>query len=269
MRVIIEQNYVKMSKWAAYRIAGRINSKKPTAKKPFVLGLPTGSTPLGTYKELIKLLKDGVVSFKNVITFNMDEYVGLSKTHTQSYHYFMNQNFFKYIDIQKKNINILNGMAKDLTKECENYEKKIKSCGGIDLFLGGIGEDGHIAFNEPGSSFASRTRKKALTQETRMVNSRFFDYDLSQVPRFALTIGVGTFMDAREAIVLVSGDKKSRALKMVVEEGINHMWTASSLQNHPKGIIVCDEDSTQELKVRTAKYFKDIEQSSLDPRTQL
>lgn len=258
-----------MSKWAAYRIAGKIISKKPTAKKPFVLGLPTGSTPLGTYKELIKLYKAGTVSFKNVITFNMDEYVGLNKSHNQSYHYFMKENFFKHIDIQKKNINILNGMAKDLVKECENYEKKIKSSGGIDLFLGGIGEDGHIAFNEPGSSFASRTRKKALTQETRMINSRFFDYDISQVPKHALTIGVGTFMDSKEAIVLVSGHKKCHALKMVVEEGINHMWTASALQNHPKGFIVCDEDATLDLKVRTAKYFKDIEQGALDPRTQI
>jgi glucosamine-6-phosphate deaminase len=269
MRVFIQPNYIKVSKWAAYRIAGKINESKPTAKKPFVLGLPTGSTPLGTYKELIDLYKEGLVSFKNVVTFNMDEYVGLPSTHEQSYHYFMQQNFFKHIDIQKKNTHLLNGMAKSLDKECNDYEKKIASYGGINLFLGGIGEDGHIAFNEPGSSFASRTRVKPLTLHTRMVNSRFFDSDLSQVPKEALTIGVATFMSAKEVMIIVSGHKKARALQKVVEEGISHMWTASAIQNHPKGTVVCDEDSTHELKVGTFKYFLEIEQKNLDHRTQM
>lgn len=269
MRVIIQPNYMKVSKWAAFHIAGKINESKPTAKKPFVLGLPTGSTPLGTYKELINLYNDGLISFKNVVTFNMDEYVGLPAKHPQSYHYFMHENFFKHVDVNKKNINILDGMAKDLEKECNEYEKKISSYGGIDLFMGGIGEDGHIAFNEPGSSFASRTRIKTLTLNTRMANSRFFDSDLSLVPKEALTIGVATFMSAKEAMIIVSGHKKARALQKVVEEGISHMWTASALQNHPKGIVVCDEDSTDELKVGTFKYFNEIEQKNLDHRTQM
>ena len=157
--------------------------------------MPTGSTPIETYKELINLYKEGVLSFENVITFNMDEYVGLAPEHEQSYHYFMHENFFKHIDIKEENINILNGLAENLEEECQRYEDKIKSVGGIDLFLGGIGEDGHIAFNEPGSSLASRTRDKDLTYDTILANSRFFDNDINKVPKLALTIGVGTLMD--------------------------------------------------------------------------
>ncbi|MBO7135685.1 MAG: glucosamine-6-phosphate deaminase, partial [Spirochaetaceae bacterium] len=166
MRVIIRDNYTDCSAWAANHIARRINDAKPTAEKPFILGLPTGSTPLGTYKKLIELNKAGKVSFENVVTFNMDEYVGLKPEHDQSYHYFMWENFFKHIDIKKENVNILDGMAKDLEAECARYEAKIASYGGIDLFLGGVGVDGHIAFNEPGSSLASRTRENALTKDT-------------------------------------------------------------------------------------------------------
>ena len=158
MRVIIEKNADGMSRWAANHIVERINAFKPTAKKPFILGLPTGSTPLGTYKELIRLYKKGQVSFKNVVTFNMDEYVRIPEDHPESYHSFMWNNFFKHIDIKKENVNILNGNAEDLEAECARYEEKIKSYGGIDLFMGGIGPDGHIAFNEPGSSLTSRTR---------------------------------------------------------------------------------------------------------------
>ena len=151
MRLIIEPNYEMVSKWTANYVAKRIKDFSPTDPKPFVLGLPTGSSPLGMYKELIRLNKKGVVSFKNVITFNMDEYVNLPEDHPESYHSFMWNNFFSHIDIQKKNVNILDGNAKDLQAECENYEKKIKDLGGIELFIGGIGPDGHVAFNEPGS----------------------------------------------------------------------------------------------------------------------
>ena len=153
MRVIILKNREEMGKWSAYNIARKILKFNPTPDRPFVLGLPTGSTPVETYKELINLYNNRVISFENVITFNMDEYVGLSPEHKQSYHYFMHENLFKYIDIKPENINILDGLAKDLEKECQRYEDKIKSVGGIRLFLGGIGEDGHIAFNEPGSCF--------------------------------------------------------------------------------------------------------------------
>lgn len=259
MRVIIQKNAAVLAQWAANHIAARINAAQPTAAKPYVLGLPTGSTPLGTYKELIGLHKAGKVSFKHVVTFNMDEYVGLAPDHPQSYHYFMWENFFKHVDIDAKNVNILDGMARDLKAECLGYEARIKAAGGIDLFLGGIGPDGHIAFNEPGSSLTSRTRDKELTTDTIIANSRFFDNDPSKVPRLALTVGVGTVMDAREVLILASGHNKARALRMVVEEGVNHMWTVSMLQMHQAGIIACDDAATVELRVGTVNYFKDIE----------
>jgi glucosamine-6-phosphate deaminase len=155
-------------------------------------------------------------------------------------------------------------MAKDLEKECELYEKAITAEGGIELFLGGMGTDGHIAFNEPGSSLTSRTRVKTLTEETRAVNSRFFEGDMSKVPCTALTVGVGTVMDSREIVIIVTGRNKARALRACVEEGVNHMWTLSCLQMHPKAIIVCDEEATDELRVATVKYFKDIEKSNIN-----
>lgn len=266
MRIIIKKDPGELGKWTASYIADEINKAKPTAKKPFVLGLPTGSSPLPVYKELIKMCKAGKISFKNVITFNMDEYVGLDENHPESYHYFMFDNFFNHIDIAKGNINILNGNAKDLEKECTNYEKKIRATGGIDLFLGGIGPDGHIAFNEPGSSLASRTRIKTLRYDTILANSRFFGGDMTKVPKQALTVGVGTVMDANEVIIIISGYNKARALKEVVEGGISHMWTASILQMHQRGIIVCDEPATSELHVETVRYFKDIESSNYDNR---
>ena len=263
MRILIHDNYHSLSKWVAHYIARKINQANPTANKPFVLGLPTGSSPIGTYEELVALYNDGKVSFQNVVTFNMDEYVELSESHPQSYHYFMWHHLFSHIDIPKENVNILNGNAKDLEEECNRYEEKIKSYGGIDLFLGGIGADGHIAFNEPGSSLSSRTRIKTLTYETRADNARFFDNEVARVPKTALTVGVGTVMDAREVLIIVSGFNKARALRKAVEEGVNHMWTVSMLQLHPHGIIACDEDSTMELKVGTVKYFKDIESQAL------
>ena len=263
MRVIINNNYDAMSQWAANHIVERIKAFKPTAKKPFILGLPTGSTPIGTYKELIRLHKAGKVSFKNVVTFNMDEYVQIPEDHPESYHSFMWNNFFSHIDIKKENVHILNGNAKDLKSECENYEKAIQDAGGIDLFMGGIGPDGHIAFNEPGSSLQSRTRQKTLTTDTVIANSRFFDNNVNKVPKTALTVGVGTVMDAKEVMIMVNGHNKARALRHGVEEPVNHMWTISCLQQHPHAIIVCDEDATDELKHGTYKYFKDIEKDSI------
>ena len=264
MRLIVQPNYDHCSDWAAYHIASRINEAKPTPDKPFVLGLPTGSTPLGTYKKLIELNKAGQVSFENVVTFNMDEYVGLPADHPQSYHFFMWDNFFNHINIKKENVHILDGMASDLAAECAAYEKAITDAGGIDLFLGGVGVDGHLAFNEPGSSLSSRTRVKSLTSDTIQVNSRFFGGDISQVPTTALTVGVGTVTDAKEVLVLITGRNKMHALRHAVEEGISQMWTISALQMHPKAIIVCDEDATEELKVGTVKYFKDIEKNNLN-----
>lgn len=265
MRVIIEPNYDLASQWAANYVVQRIKNADPTEDKPFVLGLPTGSSPVGMYGRLAEHCKAGAVSFKNVITFNMDEYVNLPKEHPESYHSFMWKNLFSHIDIPEQNVNILNGNAPDLEDECEAYEEKIMDVGGINLFVGGIGPDGHIAFNEPGSSLSSRTRVKTLTYDTIVANSRFFDGDINKVPKTALTVGVGTVLDAEEVLIIVNGHNKARALQHAIEGSVNHMWTISALQMHPKGIIVCDEEATIELKVGTAKYFKDIESANLDP----
>ena len=269
MRVIIQPNYDLVSKWVASYVVKQIRDFKPTPDKPFVLGLPTGSSPMGTYKELIAIHKAGKVSFQNVVTFNMDEYIAISEDHPESYHAFMWNNFFKHVDVKKENVNILNGNAADLEKECSHYEEKIKKYGGIHLFLGGIGPDGHIAFNEPGSSLSSRTRVKTLTYDTVVANARFFDDDITKVPKTALTVGVGTVLDAKEVVIIITGYTKARALANVVESGVNHMWTVSALQLHPRGIIVCNDEATLELKVGTVKYFKDIEAPNLDPATLL
>ncbi|MBO4370208.1 MAG: glucosamine-6-phosphate deaminase [Paludibacteraceae bacterium] len=269
MRVIIEPDYEKVSQWAANYVAAKIIAAKPSASKPFVLGLPTGSSPLGMYKALVELNKKGVVSFKHVITFNMDEYVNLPESHPESYHSFMWNNFFSHIDIEKQNVHILNGNAPDLQAECAAYEKAIEAAGGIDLFLGGIGPDGHIAFNEPGSSLRSRTRVKTLTTDTIIANSRFFEGDVNKVPKTALTVGVGTVMDAREVLIIVNGHVKARALAAAVEGGVSHLCTVSALQMHPKGIIVCDDAACEELKVGTYRYFKDIEKDNLCPKSLL
>ena len=269
MRLIIEPNYEEVSRWAANYVASRINAANPTADKPFVLGCPTGGSPLGMYKNLIKLNKEGKVSFKNVVTFNMDEYCGIPQDHEQSYHTFMWTNFFNHIDILPENVNILNGNAEDPIAECQRFEDKIKSYGGIDLFMGGVGPDGHIAFNEPGSALTSKTRMKTLTQDTIIANSRFFNNDVNQVPKTALTIGVGTVMAAKSVMLIVNGYNKARALRHGVEGGISQMWTISALQMHPKAIIIADEDACAELKVGTYKYFKDIEGANLNPDTLL
>ena len=269
MRLIIEPDYENVSRWAANYVAARINESNATPEHPFVLGCPTGSSPLGMYKELIRLNKAGKVSFKNVVTFNMDEYCGIPRDHEQSYYTFMWTNFFNQIDILPENVNILNGNAADPLEECRKYEEKIASYGGIDLFLGGVGPDGHIAFNEPGSSLNSKTRMKTLTQDTIIANSRFFGGDVNLVPKTALTVGVGTIMAAKSVLLIVNGYNKARALQHGVEGGISQMWTISALQLHPKALIVADENACMELKVATYKYFKDIESANLCPDSQL
>ena len=269
MRLVIEKDYDQMSQWAANYVAARINEANPTEEHPFVLGCPTGSSPLGMYRALIKLNKEGKVSFKNVVTFNMDEYCGIPRDHEQSYYTFMWTNFFNQIDIKKENVNILNGNAADPVAECAAYEAKIASYGGIDLFMGGVGPDGHIAFNEPGSSLNSKTRMKTLTQDTIIANSRFFENNVNLVPKTALTVGVGTVMAAKSVMLLVNGHNKARALKHGVEGGISQMWTISALQMHQHALIVCDEAACGELKVDTYRYFKDIESANLDPASLL
>ena len=263
MRVIIEPDYEKLSNWAAEYVISKINAANPTAEKPFVLGLPTGSSPIGMYKALVKANKEGRVSFKHVLTFNMDEYVGLPESHPESYHSFMATNLFNHIDCPKENIHILNGNAENLEAECAHYEQMIKDAGGIDLFIGGIGPDGHIAFNEPGSALTSRTRQKTLTTDTRVANSRFFGGKPEDVPATALTVGVGTVMSAKEVLILCNGHNKARALQAAIEGPVTQMWTISVLQMHQHGIIVCDEAACENITHGTYKYFKDIEKNNL------
>lgn len=259
MRLIIKDKPADVAVWTARYIVDAINAHKSKTDRPFVLGLPTGSTPLNTYNALIEYYRQGEVSFANVITFNMDEYVALSEDHPESYHSFMKNNFFSHIDIKAENINILNGNATDLIAECEAYEAKIVAAGGIDLFLGGVGSDGHIAFNEPYSSLNSRTRIKTLTEETIIANSRFFNGDVSKVPTTALTVGVATILSAKEVLILATGANKALAVQQCIEGAYNHKWTVTALQNHIAGILICDEAAISELKVSTYRYFKQIE----------
>lgn len=260
MRVVIQEDYRKMCKWAADYIAARI--KAHGEDRPFVLGLPTGSSPIGVYQELVRQNRAGELSFANVVTFNMDEYLGLPQEHDQSYWYFMHNNFFNHLtDMKPENINILNGMTDDPEGECARYEEKIASYGGIDLFLGGIGVDGHIAFNEPYTSLASRTGVRDLTTDTRIVNSRFFGNDPEKVPAQALSVGVGTVTDSKEVLILINGHNKARALAATVEGGVSQKWTCSTLQMHNGAIIACDEAACGELTEDTYKYFLDIEKN--------
>ncbi|WPG99916.1 Glucosamine-6-phosphate isomerase 2 [Acrodontium crateriforme] len=258
-RLIIREEKLQTAAYVSDYIIQRIKNFNPTPEKPFVLGLPTGSSPENVYKNLVKAHKNGEISFKNVVTFNMDEYVGIPREHPESYHSFMYKHFFSHVDVDPANINILNGNAEDLEEECMAYEEKIKRAGGIELFLGGIGPDGHIAFNEPGSSLRSSTRVKTLAYDTILANSRFFGNDLDKVPKMALTVGVQTVMNAREVLIIITGAHKALALQKCIEGGVNHMWTLSALQMHPYAMIVVDEDATLELQVKTVKYFKSIE----------
>lgn len=225
--------------------------------------------------------KAGEVSFANVVTFNMDEYVSLPEEHPESYHSFMYKHFFSHVDINPANVHILNGNAPNLAAECAEYERQIAQAGGIELFLGGIGPDGHIAFNEPGSSLKSRTRVATLADDTIRANSRFFNGDLTKVPKQALTVGVQTVMEAREVILIITGAHKAVALQKTVEGAVSQMWTASALQMHENAMIACDEAATDEMLVKTVKvgfcpsqlirtltltnqYFKSIEQIELE-----
>lgn len=256
MRLIIESDYDKMSDYAAETVIRRINEAAPTERYPFVLGLPTGSTPVGMYRRLVKAYEEGRVSFRHVVTFNMDEYVGLREDHPESYHSFMRRELFDHVDCPAANIHIPDGNAPDLEAECRAYEQAIADAGGIDLFVGGVGSDGHIAFNEPYSSLESRTRVETLTLETIQDNARFFGGDIRQVPRRAITVGVGTIMDAQTVMLLVNGHGKARALRAGVEGPSTQAWPVSALQRHNDALIVCDDAATVELKVGTYRYFK-------------
>jgi glucosamine-6-phosphate deaminase len=233
------------SSYLAKYIIDRINQFAPTPSKPFVLGLPTGSSPEGVYGKLIEAYKEGKVSFKNVVTFNMDEYIGLKPSNQQSYHYFMFNKFFNHIDIPRENINILNGLANNIEEECHRYEAKIKSVGRINLFMGGLGAEGHLAFNEAGSVRESITRKVALVESTLKANSRFFNNDTSKVPSHALSVGISTILDnSDEIVIIVLGKSKTFALEKTLYGTKNDAnYPSSYLQDHHNVMVVCDNEA--------------------------
>jgi glucosamine-6-phosphate deaminase len=248
MEVIIAKTYEEMSRQAAREVADVLNAK-PDA----VLGLATGSTPLGLYQELARMCKRGELDFSQVRTFNLDEYVGLTAAHPQSYRYFMQENFFKHINIPPQNIHIPSGTTNNYRSFCDWYEQRIKECGGVDLQILGIGSDGHIGFNEPGSSLSSRTRLKTLAKPTIDDNARFFERR-EDVPIYAITMGVGTIMEARKIVMLANGAKKAAALAAAIEGPVTGMISASALQLHPDARVFVDEPAAGQLKMR--EYYE-------------
>jgi glucosamine-6-phosphate deaminase len=241
MLVTVLDNYDAMSREAARFVADRIR-KKPN----LILGLATGSSPLGLYKELIRMHRDEGLDFSKITTFNLDEYVGLPPAHDQSYHYFMQENLFKYINVDPRHIHVPLGMAKDIDLFCEWYESRMRELGGIDLQVLGIGANGHIAFNEPGSSLGSRTRIKTLTGTTRMDNARFFKTK-EEVPRFAITMGVGTIMDAKQLLLVANGTGKAEAVRQAVEGPLTAMCPASIIQMHRLAFVFLDKAAATQL----------------------
>src|SRR6476469_4041793 len=244
MEVVVMPSYEAMSLAAAKLVANVLNAK-PNA----VLWMATGSTPLGVYQELVRMHRKEGLDFAQVTTFNLDEYVGLQRQHPQSYHYFMHENFFRHVNVAPGNIYIPSGTTSNYRSFCEWYEQRIKDCGGIDVQILGIGSDGHIAFNEPGSSLSSRTRLKTLAKSTIDDNARFFERP-SDVPIYAITMGVGTILEARELILLASGKNKAKAVAEMIEGPVTSMITASALQLHPSANVFLDESAASQLKMR-------------------
>ncbi len=242
MEVVMKPDEQSMSLMAAATIADVIR-RKPRA----VLGFATGSTPLGTYGELIRMHREEGLDFSQIVSFNLDEYVGLAPSHPQSYRRFMEDNFFNHINLRPENTNLPDGMADDIEAACRAYEAKIASFGGIDIQLLGIGANGHIAFNEPSSSLGSRTRVKTLSDKTRKDNSRFFA-NAAEVPRYAVTMGIGTIMEAREVVLIAGGASKADAVAAAVEGPITAMCPATALQLHPHALVIVDREAATGLR---------------------
>ncbi|MDM5225318.1 glucosamine-6-phosphate deaminase [Cytobacillus sp. NJ13] len=243
MEIIKVTSYEQMSKTAADYIIRKVR-KLPEA----TLGLATGSTPVGTYKKLIEDHQDNKTSYKNVTTFNLDEYIGLSGENPQSYRYFMDSVLFNLLDIQKGNTFVPNGTLEDLGEECRNYESKLKNHGGIDLQILGIGNNGHIGFNEPGTSFLSKTHIVDLADSTIKANARFFN-TIEEVPTQAITMGISTIMQSREILLLASGEAKADAIQRLLGNGVNEHFPASILKNHPNVKVIADEAALSASKV--------------------
>jgi len=254
MRIILTKDFPEMSQEAAAVVKNRLETKPD-----LVLGLATGSTPIGLYQELVRMHKKEGLSFAKVRTFNLDEYIGLEPDHPQSYYYFMYQHLFGHIDIPEENVHIPDGLAKNPEKFCQWYEDEIEKVGGIDLQVVGIGRDGHIAFNEPGSSLASRTRVKTLDEQTIKDNSRFFQ-NVNEVPRFAITMGIGTIMEAKEILFIASGKGKAEIVAKALEGPVTSLITSSILQIHPKVVVIIDEDAATCLQRKD--YYKYAEEQA-------
>ncbi|MCS7224616.1 MAG: glucosamine-6-phosphate deaminase [Armatimonadetes bacterium] len=252
MEVIIVEDEEQVGKLAAQEIA-RLIRRKPNC----VLGLATGSTPIPCYKELIRLHQKEGLDFSRVTTFNLDEYYPIDPRHEQSYRYFMNVNLFDHLNIDKARTFVPDGMAPDPYDHCKWYEEQIKLAGGIDLQILGIGHNGHIAFNEPGSSLASRTRVKTLTEETIRANSRFFERP-EDVPRYAITMGIGTILEARKIVLLATGAGKAEAIRRSIEGPVTSMCPASALQLHPRVTYLIDEAAASRLEQK--EYYKYVYQ---------
>jgi glucosamine-6-phosphate deaminase len=251
MEVLIREDYNEISRVAADMVAHTMNSK-PDA----VLGLATGSTPLGLYKELARMHREQSLDFAHLTTFNLDEYVGLSQDHPQSYHYFMKENLFQHINIPAQNNYIPSGTTDNYEAFCQWYENRIVECGGIDLQILGIGSDGHIAFNEPTSSLGSRTRIKTLAKPTIEDNARFFEGS-DDVPIYAITMGVGTILEAKRLMLLATGENKADAVAAAIEGPVTSMITASALQLHRDVVVLLDHAAASKLKM--IEYYDWIE----------
>lgn len=261
MRVVILPDTASVARFGADIFIQQIQQKPAS-----VLSFATGSSPLALYQQLINDCQNKKVSFKNVISFNLDEYFGLATTHPQSYRSFMNQHLFDHIDIDKSQTYIPQGDALDPFMACQNYENKIKECGGIDIQLLGIGRNGHIGFNEPSSALMSRTRVKTLTRETIADNARFFAADEYQ-PHMALTMGIGTILDAKKIILLATGKSKASAIKACVEGPLTAACPASALQLHQQAILLLDEEAASELS--DIEFYKHIERENLKLKERL
>ncbi len=253
MRVIEEPDKETVSRRAAEFLAELVR-RRPDC----VLGLATGSTPLGLYQELIHQHREEQLDFSQVVTFNLDEYVGLPPTHSQSYRHFMQENLFSQININPENTHVPDGRALDFEAHCEQYERAIQEAGGIDLQILGVGGDGHIAFNEPGSSLGSRTRLKTLAPETVRDNARFFESE-QEVPRLAITMGVGTILESRRCLLMACGLNKARAVQATVEGPVTAQVTASALQLHRDVIVIVDHDAASMLARR--EYYREVEEA--------
>lgn len=258
MRVIICKDYDEVSRKSAQIVAGQV-----TIKPNCTLGLATGSTPLGTYNNLIKMYEDGDLDFSSVTTYNLDEYYPLDADNDQSYHYYMNENFFSKINIKKENTHILDGKAEDPEKECDLFEKKIIASGGIDLQILGIGQNGHIGFNEPDYSLNSVTHLTDLTENTIKANSRFFE-DESMVPTKALTMGIGTILKAKKIILIANGAKKHRVIKALLSGEINTSIPASMLKVHPDVTLICDREAYESCRIGVDVGGTDIKFGVID-----